>query len=45
VVSHSFEFDQSRDVEAVLSLFRAGAVVIDEAANGAVGGTSRRWET
>ena len=42
-MSRSFAFDASRDVEAILSLFLAEAVVVDEGREGRGSGEIRRW--
>ena len=42
-MSRYFEFDASRDVEAILSLFLDDAVVIDEGREWRGRGEIRRW--
>jgi hypothetical protein len=42
-VSRYFEFDASRDLEAILSLFVDDAVVIDEGSEWRGSGEIRRW--
>jgi ketosteroid isomerase-like protein len=43
VVSRYFEFDASRDIDAILSLFSDDAVVIDEGREWRGGDEIRRW--